>query len=320
MPTNAQSGRDTNPRRIHPEDREIISPKGRRGVSTTRQFKTALASGKDSRRRITATLSGGLILAFGLFAQDLSGRLEYEVASIRPAGPDHANGIGASGGPGTTDPTHVRYGFFPLRLLIMTAWNMNVHQITLPARLDSGDRYDIVANVPPGTTKEQALVMLQNFLTDRFRLKIHHELGILPHYELTVARGGPKLKRHSDDAFRSSESPVPEGVIGVRTGTDRNYMHARKVGMKELARVLADDLATPVLDQTGVTGEYDFDFEYSREELDGFRRSLTDAPEVSGARTLQIAIQESLGLKLESKKGPIDILVVESGDRVPAAN
>ena len=63
--------------------------------------------------------------------------------------------------------------------------------------------------------------MLQNFLIDRFRLKIHHELRILPHYELTVARGGPKLKRHSADAFRSSESPVPEGVIGVRMATDR---------------------------------------------------------------------------------------------------
>jgi uncharacterized protein (TIGR03435 family) len=288
-------------------------------VSTTLHSKLRQGSGKDSTRRIIGTLSG-LILVFGLFAQDLTGRLEYEVASIRPAGPDHANGIGASGGPGTADPTHVRYGFFTLRLLIMTAWNMNVHQITIPARLDSGDRYDIVANVPPGTTKEQALVMLQNFLIDRFRLKIHHELRILPHYELIVARGGPKLKRHSADAFRSSESPVPEGVIGVRMGTDRNYMHARKVAINELARVLADDLATPVLDQTGITGEYDFEFEYSREELDGFRRSLTDAPEVSGARTLQIALQESLGLKLESKKGPIDMLVVDSGERVPSDN
>lgn len=90
--------------------------------------------------------------------------------------------------------------------------------------------------------------------------------------------------------------------------------------MKELTQVLADDLDTPVLDKTGLTGEYDFDFEYSREGLDGFRRPLTDGPEVSNASTLQVALEEKLGLKLESRKGPVEMLVVDSGDRVPAQN
>jgi len=263
---------------------------------------------------------GGLIFMFGLSAQDSSKRLEYEVASIRLARPDHPNGIGASGGPGTGDPTRVRYGFFPLNLLIMTAYDLNVNQISLLDRLQSGDRYDIVANLPPGTTKEQALVMLQNFLIDRFHLKLHRETRILPHYELTVAQNGPKLKSHTDGPGAPGAPAVPEGEIGVSVGTDGNHMHARRVRMKELTQVLSDDLATPVLYKTGLLGEYDFDFEYSREGLDGFRRPPTDALEVSRAPTLLIALQESLGLRLESKKGPIDTLVVDSGDKVPSEN
>jgi uncharacterized protein (TIGR03435 family) len=262
---------------------------------------------------------GGLIFVFCISAQDSSKRLEYEVASIRAASPDHPNGIGESGGPGTADPTLVRYSFIPLSLLLMTAYDMNVHQIGLPASLHSGDRYDIIAKVPPGTNKQEALVMLQNFLIDRFHLKLHRETRILPHFELTVAQNGPKLKPHRAEAA-STILAVPEGVIGVKMGADRNYMRARRVSMKELTRVLSDELATPVVDKTGLVGEYDFDFEYSREGLDGFRRSLTDAPEVSGAPTLQIALQESLGLKLASKKGPIDMLVIDSGDRAPGEN
>ena len=84
--------------------------------------------------------------------------------------------------------------------------------------------------------------------------------------------------------------------------------------------MLSDDLDAPVVDKTGIAGEYDFDFDYSREGLDGFRRPLADAPEPSGAPTLQTALQESLGLKIEMKKGPLDLLVVDSGEKAPSEN
>jgi uncharacterized protein (TIGR03435 family) len=242
--------------------------------------------------------------------------LVYEAASIRPARADHPDGIGPSGGPGTADPNRVRYSYYPLSLLMMIAYDMNVHQISLPEGLHSGDRYDIVANVPPGTTRAQALAMLQNLLIDRFHLKLHRETRNLAHYELIVAQNGPKLNLLGS----SSEPTADDGAIGVRVGPDRNYMHARKARMKELTQVLSDDLDTPVLDKTGLVGQYDFDFEYSREGLAGLPRSIPDAPEVSAAPTLLIALQESLGLKLDSKKGPVDMLVVDSGDKVPSGN
>lgn len=158
--------------------------------------------------------------------------------------------------------------------------------------------------------------MLQNFVIDRFHLKLHREARVIPHYELTIARNGPRLKAHKDGPPAPDEPPIREGDIGVRIGGDRNHMYARKVQMKELIRVLSDDLAIPVLDKTGLTGEYDIDFE----GLNGFRRPLTDGPEVSNAPTLQVALEESLGLKLESRKGPIDMLLVDSGDKDPADN
>ena len=263
-------------------------------------------------RRIFAGVAGSLIFALGVTAQNSAKRLEYEVASIRPALPDHRNGIGAFGGPGTPDPTHIRYNYFLLRLLLTEAYDLPWHQIVLPARLASDNRYDVAANLTPGTKKEQARVMLQNFLIDRFHLKLHREARVIPHYELTIARNGPRLSPHRVGPG------APE--MGVRVEGDRNRMRGRKVQMKELIQVLSDDLATPVLDRTGLTGEYDIDLEYSREGLDGFRRPLTATPDVSSARTLQVALEEELGLKLESKKGPVAMLIVDAGDKIPAEN
>ena len=262
---------------------------------------------------------GSLLSAVNIMAQDRA-RPDYEVASIRPAPPDQRNGVGAQGGPGTSDPTRVRYNFFLLKHLLMAAYDLPSHQIVLPARLESDQRYDLVANISPGATKEQARVMLQNFLIDRFHLKLHREAKVIPHYELTIARSGPRLKVHTDAPPALDAPLLREGDIGVRTTGDRNHMYARKVQIKELARVLSDDLATPVLDKTGLTGEYDIDIEYSREGLDGFRRSLTDGPEESNAPTLKVALEEKLGLKLESRKGPVDMLMVDSGDAMPTQN
>lgn len=260
---------------------------------------------------VRAVLAGGLICVLFSTAQNTK-RPEYEVASIRPAFPDHRNGIGSFGGPGTADPTHVRYNYFLLKLLLTTAYDLPWHQITLPPRLESDQRYDITANVPPGTTKEQARVMLQNFLIDRFHLKLHRETRVMQHYALTIARNGPRLTPHADGAG------VTE--MGIRVEGDRNRMHGRKVSMKELIQVLSDDLANPVLDKTGLTGEYDIDLEYSREGLDGFGRTLSDKPEVSNAPTLQVALEEKLGLTLDSRKGPVEMLIVDSGDAAPAPN
>jgi len=248
----------------------------------------------------------------GGFAQDTGKRLEYEAATIRPAAPDHPRGVGQRGGPGTRDPTRVTYGFFPLRLLLMEAYDLTNYQIDAQARID-GDRFDIIATVPPGTTIAEGRVMLQNFLIDRFHLKLHRETRNIPRYELSIAKNGPKLTPHA------GPPPIP-GNINVAVSKDHNQMMARGAPIKDLARVISDDSATPVVDKTGLTGSYDFSFFYSREGLDGFRQPGGQAPDPSDAPTLATALEEALGLKLELKRGPLEMLVVDAGDKTPSQN
>ena len=262
--------------------------------------------------RILSAAALGFLFLGGGFAQNAGKRLEYEAASIRPAAPDHPRGVGQRGGPGTADPTRVTYGYFPLRLLLMTAYDLTNYQIDAEAPID-GDRFDIVATIPAGTTVQQERVMLQNFLIDRFHIKLHLETRTLSRYELSIARNGPKLTPHPGPA------PIPGG-INVAVSKDHNQMMARGAEIKDLIRVISDDSAKAVLDKTGLTGSYDWSFRYSREGLDGFRTPGGQAPDPSDAPSLATALEESLGLKLELKRGPLEVLVVEAADKTPSQN
>jgi uncharacterized protein (TIGR03435 family) len=262
-------------------------------------------------------LAGIVFLSSG-WAQD-SPKLEFDAATIRPSFPDRRNGTGESGGPGTADPTRIRYSFFTLPLLLMSAYDVIGYQISVPPGMDTGQRYDVVANVPPGATKQQAREMLQNFLIDRFQLKLHREIRILPLYELVTGKSGFKLTPQPDAIPAKGGPKLEDGEIAVGMGKDRLHMYAQRVTMKGLTRVLSDDLATPVVDKTGIAGEYDFNFEYSREGLGGTLRT-PETTDGSDAPTLQVAIQEALGLRLEAKKGPIDTVVIDAAAKSPAAN
>src|SRR5215469_6012134 len=116
------------------------------------------------------------IFALSLFAfGQQTGRLEFEVASIKPAAPPSGGRggffIGIRGGPGTNDPGRVQYNGMPFRMLVMNAYDVKPFQVTGPSWINSEDaRFDIVATVPQGATKEQVRVMLQNLLADRFKL------------------------------------------------------------------------------------------------------------------------------------------------------
>ena len=116
---------------------------------------------------------------------------EFEVASVKPAGSARLQGV-LTGGPGTSDPTRISSGSIDLRRLLMKAYGVETNQISAPGWFDS-EKYAIAAKIPPGTTQEQFQIMLQNLLTERFKITLHHEARELPVYELSVAKGGPKL-------------------------------------------------------------------------------------------------------------------------------
>src|SRR5262249_3697028 len=130
------------------------------------------------------------------FAQTGNLQPSFEVASIKPAAPPsdpHRIMVGMRGGPGTPDPGQISYFNVTLRNVLMTAYDVKDYQISGPGWLGS-ERYDIIAKVPPGTTKEQLRLMLQNLLAERFQVSLHHESKELPMFALVVAKGGPKMK------------------------------------------------------------------------------------------------------------------------------
>jgi uncharacterized protein (TIGR03435 family) len=285
------------------------------------------------RTAISAT--GCLVFACGaVFGQT------FEVASVKPAAPQASGIMRPSGGPGTSDPERFTYTNVTLKALLLRAYDVKNYQITGPAWLDS-ERFDILAKVPAGATKEQLNIMLQHLLADRFNLTFHHEAKEMAVYELTVGKSGSKLKEADLNAVAPTGEPgaplrigapdkdgfpqIPAGLAvmlgritdGISRWTDRLMI------LSDLTSLLESELDRPVVDKTGLTGKYDFSLAFSR---DGLRpRGPAAAPDAtpadpSGGPSLLNAVQEQLGLKLESKKDPIDILVLDHIDKVPTGN
>jgi uncharacterized protein (TIGR03435 family) len=181
---------------------------------------------------------------------------------------------------------------------IRWAYDVREYQIAGPSWLNADDAcYDIEAKTSPDTTKADMRVMLQNLLADRFKLALHHEERALPVYELVVAKNGPKptLKPAGGDEHAGTRS------IG-------GHVTATQISMKEFANQLARWTKIPVYDKTGLAGLFTFKLDYEGDNHE------------EGMPTLFTALQEQLGLKLESSKAPVDVLVIEHVERIPSGN
>lgn len=191
----------------------------------------------------------------------------------------------------------------PLRKCVALAYDSQEDRedvIAAPAWL-SDARFDIVAKFPADTAAAQVRTMFQHFLAERFHLKVHRESRNLTIYELRVDKNGSKL---------AASAPETPGAIGMTAGR----LTGRGVPVTALADRLSSaafQLGRPVVDHTGLTGRYDFTLEWKPgAEGDG-----------DGAGpTVFTALQEQLGLKLESQKGTVEVLVVDSALRKPIEN
>jgi uncharacterized protein (TIGR03435 family) len=236
-------------------------------------------------------------------------RFRFKDASITPAVPHQVTGcIGTMcGGPRTDDPSFC-YLVIPLISVIEWAYGKESFQIfggpSWVTSLSNSDRFDVVAQVPPGTSDAQFAVMLQNLMVDRLGFKVHHEIRNFPIDILTIAPGGPKLK----------EMPKTKPSGDVRGGS-RDHRHTLStdgvVPMETLVGSLKHALNEVVVDKTGLTGMYTFSLEWS------------DAPAGDGASQLPglaAALERDLGLRLEKNSQDFDVLVIDHVERVPAGN
>ncbi len=262
-------------------------------------------------------------------ATDLSPR--FEVASIKPAAPEERRmliGRGPGGGISITNMT--------LKQMIQNAWHILPFQISGgPAWVDSA-RYNIVAKPENKPASGEISLMLQALLEDRFQLAIHSETKELPVYALVLARKdgrlGENLKESKEGSCTAPDPNQPPPLMQPggrpKLGCGGAILGGRglngvSVPIAELSRSLSLLLGRGVIDKTGLTGKYDYTVEFTPDESVALRMApgppAVAAPADSSKPTLFTALQEQLGLKLESQKGPVEIFVIDRAEK-PSGN
>jgi uncharacterized protein (TIGR03435 family) len=216
-------------------------------------------------------------------------RPTFEVASVkRSAGDGTAGGV-------RPQPNGITATDASLLLLLRIAYNVQDYQIVGPDWL-AHDRYDIVARAAVPVAGEQVLQqMLQSLLAERFKLVVRREQQPRPAYALAVSEAGSRLRRSQDSSG------------GGSTTSDIGRWSFTATPMPALARRLSQLLREPVIDVTGLEGTYDFTLQWQQDDS------------VPGA-SLFTAVQEQLGLTLERRRMPVDVLVVERVERAPVGN
>ena len=214
-----------------------------------------------------------------------------------------------------------------LKSLLANAYGVRPDQISGGSDWIASNHYDIEAKVVPadGTalqplTKEQRNLMLRSLLADRFKLVVHTETKEASIYALTLAKGGPKLT-----ASKPSEAPppnIPPGAIvrgnpgdgpprgGMMRMSGPGNLTVTAMTMTQFANMLSSQLHRTIVDQTGLTGTYDFTLQWTPDNLPASPGGEAQALDPTGP-TIFTAVQEQLGLKLESTKGPVKTVVID---------
>jgi len=242
---------------------------------------------------------------------------KFEVASITLSDPDASGGFMTIPGPGSISDRFTERNVTLIKLIRAAygipfdaedsrisggaAW-LNSARYDVDAKIDSS-MVDELKKLSPDQSTLAQQHMLQELLADRFKLAAHHETRDLPIYTLVITKNGSKLQEAKPGEVASSSYSGPERTQFI-TGQARS--------IASLVGILSVSLGCPVLDKTGLPSKYDFKLEWTPD--DG-----TPTQPDSMASSIFTAIQEQLGLKLVSGKGPVDIVVIDHVER-PSAN
>ncbi len=288
-----------------------------------------------------------LFLAAALYAQAPAGP-EFEVATVRVAAPPAVGQLmrsGTTGGPGTSDPGRFNCYSCPLSYAITLAYNVNRVQLDAPRWMDD-QRYDIFAKVPESATKDQMRVMLQHLLADRFKLALRHESRDMQVLELRVGKDGAKMKAADPNLVVAPVAPPTPGsrvpinndgtvkappgamIFEMVNGSPRATLNAVGETMDSLTNRIASFTRKVVVNKTELTGKYDFILSWSPDLAamgappppPGPDGRVPEGALTPDGPTLESAIQSQLGLKVESRRGPVDVLVVDHAEKTPTEN
>jgi uncharacterized protein (TIGR03435 family) len=266
-------------------------------------------------------------------------KLEFEVASIRQS-VEQPQGVGAGGV--HIDGQQMRAQWLSLKDYIGMAYRIKLPQIVAPDWTAS-QRFDIGATLPAGTTIAQVPEMLQALLEDRFQMKLHHESKEFPVYVLEIGKGPLKLKPTPVDTNAPAGGDVnvtgggSAAGISINLGNGSSYTFAdnkldvKKMNMLQFTTSLERYMDRPVIDHTDLKGSYDLVVDLTPED---YRVMLIRAGVASGVTLPPQALRlldgattgslfdgiERLGLKLDGRKAPLDVLVVDQVQKTATAN
>jgi uncharacterized protein (TIGR03435 family) len=232
--------------------------------------------------------------------------LEFEVATIKPTSPDERARFMRM------QATHqfVARGY-SVRFLISAAYNLPPRAVSGGPDWIDAERYDILAATPGEgrPTLDQQMAMVRTLLSERFKFAFHTEPKEFPVYLLTVIKSGHKLK----DTATPDQEPF---LVNTVWPGDRIVLPARNASMPQFASMLQRSvLDRPVLDKTELTGKYDFDLEWTYDDTQFGGNLPALAPQNSGKPDLYTALQQQLGLKLDSSRAAIDTIVIDHVER-----
>jgi uncharacterized protein (TIGR03435 family) len=312
----------------------------------TQKFANKLTFGRKLLLATVGTLVVALPIVFGLLtatpsraqsqAQDTAAPAHmYEVASIKPnkSGSMMIRMMMKLDGFSATGAT--------LDMLIQDAYQVHDFQIVGASGWLNSEKYDIEAKTDAATVEElnklnpdqrvrETRSMIQALLADRFKLTLHRETKELPVYALVIAKNGPKLHEAKPGDTYPNGIKGPDGKLGagMMFMAGNGNVTGQGMSITNLVHLLSQQLERTIVDKTGLTANYDFTLKWTPDESEGamFKGPGGGAPpggsppppDAAGP-SIFTAIQEQLGLKLESQKGPVEVLVIDHVEK-PSEN
>jgi uncharacterized protein (TIGR03435 family) len=266
-------------------------------------------------------------------------RLEFEVASVRPTPPSEQHGLSLGF---RMDAAGMHIGSLTLRDIVAVAYRVKTYQVRGPDWTET-DRFDINATLPPGAKADQIPEMLQALVTERFGLALHREKKEMPVYALVVGKPPLRLQELPPDPHAATTKDVVNGTLtGGPAGVYRDFgngssysfvggkFEGKKLGMATLATELERYSDRPIVDLTELKGIYDVRFEAPAEDYQVLlRRAAVNFGMVIPAQIMRAIDNdtnplpqavEQLGLKLEPRRMPVDLLLIDQVRRTPIEN
>jgi uncharacterized protein (TIGR03435 family) len=258
-------------------------------------------------------------------AQTASAELSFEVATIKPVVMDASHPFDPMHCWAHLTADHASYWSMTLKSLIIYAFDVKAFQVSGPESIDK-DRHDIEAKLPEGTTEGDDKKMMQTLLKDRFQLKFHIEKRELEADALVVGKHGANLKPSLTDPPEAGTAAPSRGPKTIKFDRENSAIHYEfsKMTMEELAMRLGGCLGRDqkkVDDETGIKGDYQIAFDCpmrsSKPAMDGIASDPEGSPLSSSSPLVESL--DALGLKLEKRKVPMDVYVIDHSEK-PSAN